>query len=532
MKWSSRQLMPLLVAVAVAWTVPAEAASHREAPLISMDPAADNTDVYAFVSYDAANLARAPAARRVTFIENVNPGQDPSDGPNYFNFSDEVLYAINIDNDQNGKADDVVYEFRFTTENRPVIAAGGLTSPLPYLGNPHITSALPLQGITALDGPGSEGLTRRQTYTVTEIRRGKRTQLFNGQTLVAVPSNVGPATMPDYPALAAQGIYTDAATGIRVFAGQRAETFYIDLGAVFDTLNLRRRLPALTGPGEDADNVNPFGINRFSGANISTIAIEVPITRITSDGKPAATTKNPVIGVYANTSRQKVRVLRRPGKPADEDDQDDERGRFAQVSRMANPLVNELIITTPFKDGWNAAEPENEADFQEFYKNPVVAAELKLVFGVDVVPTPRTDLMSLLLKYPSQPLNGTNCGSPCAELLRLDLRVPPTAPENQSRLGAALGGDPAGYPNGRRPNDDVTDIVVRVVGGTNYINAHIGDGVNFLAGAPGVVGADITANGIARNFPFLPTPYDGKNRVHVDCGETGPGGNPCGPLVP
>jgi len=525
MNRSSKLLFPTLAAFALAWAT-AEAASHREAPLISMDPAADNTDVYAFVSYDAANLARAPADRRVTFIENVNPGQDPSDGPNYFNFSDEVLYAINIDNEQDGKADDVVYEFRFTTEDRPVVAAGDLTSPLPYLGNPHITSALPLQGITALDGPGSEGLTRRQTYTVTEIRRGTRTQLFNGRTLVAVPSNVGPATMPDYPALAAQGIYTDAATGIRVFAGQRAETFYIDLGAVFDTLNLRRRLPTLTGPGEDADNVNPFGVNRFSGANISTIAIEVPITRITSDGKPAATTKNPVIGVYANTSRQKVRVLRQPGELADDD------GPFVQVSRMANPLVNELIITTPFKDGWNAAEPENEVDFQEFYKNPVVAAELQLVFGVDVVPTPRTDLMSLLLKYPGQPLSGTNCGSPCAELLRLDLSQPPTAPENQSRLGSALGGDPAGFPNGRRPNDDVTDIVVRVVGGTSYINAHIGDGVNFLAGAPGVVGADITANGIARNFPFLPTPYDGKNRVHVDCGETGPGGNPCGPLVP
>jgi len=129
-------------------------------------------------------------------------------------------------------------------------------------------------------------------------------------------------------------------------------------------------------------------------------------------------------------------------------------------------------------------------------------------------------------------LSGTDCGSPCAELLRLDLRVPPTAPEKQSRLGAALSTDPAGYPNGRRPNDDVTDITVRVVGGKNYIAARIGDGVNFLAGAPGAVGVDITANGIARNFPFLPTPYDGKNRVHVDCGETGPGGNPCGPLVP
>jgi hypothetical protein len=531
MKGSSKLMIPLLAAIALAWDISAEAASHREAPLIAMDPAADNTDVYAFVSYDEANLARAPADRRVTFIENVNPGQDPSDGPNYFNFDDEVRYAINIDNDRDGKADDIIYEFRFKTENRPVGGPDGLTSPLPYLGNPHIPIAA-LEGITALEGPGSEGLTRRQTYTVTEIRHGKRIELFKGRTLVAVPSNVGPATMPDYPALAAQGIYTDAASGIRVFAGQRAETFYIDLGAVFDTLNLRRRLPALTGPGEDADNVNPFGVNRFSGANISTIAIEVPITRITSDGKPAATTKNPIIGMYAETDRRKVRV------PSQPDEAEDEGPPFVQVSRMANPLVNELIITTPFKDGWNAAEPENEADFQSFYKNPVVATELNLVFGVPILPIDgsaadnRTDLMSLLLKYPGQPFDGTDCGRPCAELLRLDLSKSPTAPENQRRLGSVLGGDPAGFPNGRRPNDDVTDIVVRVVGGTNYINAHIGDGVNFLAGAPGVVGTDITANGIARNFPFLPTPYDGKNRVHVDCGETGPGGNPCGPLVP
>ena len=531
MKHVLHLLVPMLTTFALAWGSPAEAASHREAPLIALDPSADNTDVYAFVSYDAANLGRAADDRRVTFILNVNPGQDPSDGPNYFNFDDNVLYAVHIDNDRDGKADDIVYEFRFKTENRPIGGSGGLTSPLPYLGNPHITPALPLQGITALDGPGSEGLTRRQTYSVTEIRHGKRTELLKGRTLVAVPSNVGPATMPDYPALAAQGIYSDDPTGTRVFAGQRAETFYIDLGAVFDTLNLRRYLPALTA-AEDVDNVNPFGVNRFSGANISTIAIEVPITRVTSDGKPAAITNNPVIGVYANTSRQKVRVLGQPGEPADED------GPFVQVSRMANPLVNELIITTPFKDGWNAAEPEDEANFQEFYKNPGVATELNLVFGVPILPidgspaNQRTDLMSLLLKYSGQSLNGTDCGRPCAELLRLDLRVPPTAPENQRRLGSVLGGDLAGYPNGRRPNDDVTDITIRVVGGTNYIANRIGDGVNFLADAPGTVGVDITANGIARNFPFLPTPHDGKNRVHVDCDETGPGGNPCGPPVP
>jgi uncharacterized protein DUF4331 len=515
-------LIPLLATLGLTWEIPAEAASHREAPLIALDPAADNTDVYAFVSYDTVNLSRAPDDRRVTFIMNVNPGQDPSDGPNYFNFDDEVRYAINIDNNRDGKADDVVYEFRFKTENRPVGGPNGLTSPLPYVGNPHIPITV-LQGITALDGPGSAGLTRRQTYTVTEIRRGRRTELFKGQTLVAVPSNAGPATMPDYEALAAQGVYSDTATGIRVFAGQRAETFYIDLGAVFDTLNLRRSPPALTAAEDANDSVNPFGVNRFSGFNVSTIAVEVPIKRITSDGKSAATTANPVIGIYAETDRRKVRVLSKSGKSEDESD-DDGGPPFVQVSRMGNPLVNELIITTPFKDEWNASEPENEANFQEFYKNPVVAQELKLVFNVDVVPTPRTDLMSLLLKYPNQALNGTNCGSPCAELLRLDLRVAPTAPESQSRLGAALGAtpDPAGYPNGRRPNDDVTDIVVRVVGGANYIALRVGDGVNFLQGAQG---SNLTANGISKIFPFLPTPYDGRNRRHIDCGETG--ANPC-----
>ena len=531
MKSLAHAIAPLLAALAITWAVYAEAASHREAPLIALDPAADNTDVYAFVSYDAANLARAPADRKVTFILNVNPGQDPSDAPNYFNFDDSVLYAMNIDNNRDGNADDVVYEFRFTTENRPIGGPGGLTSPVPYLGNPHITALGGLlQGITALDGPGSEGLTRRQTYTVTEVRGSNRTQLFSGSTLIAVPSNAGPATMPNYPALAAQGIYSDQASGIRVFAGQRAETFYIDLGAVFDTLNLRRYLPLLTGAGEDADNVNPYGINRFSGANISTIAIEVPITRITSDAKPAASSANPVIGMYASTSRQKVGVARGIGAAISA-------GPWTQVSRMGNPLVNELIINTPSKDQWNASEPEDEAQFQASYKNPVIATAFNLVYGVPIVPingspaSNRTDLMGIFLKYPGQALDGSNCGSPCSELLRLDLRVPPTAPENQSRLGAALSSDPAGWPNGRRPNDDVTDIAIRVVGGTNYIANKAGDGVNFLAGAPGTIGVDITANGIAKSFPFLPTPYDGKNRRHIDCNEK-PSGNPCGPLVP
>jgi len=489
------------------------AASHREAPGMAGDPTADITDVYAFVSYDQANLDRAPARRRATLIMNVIPGQNPADGPNYFNFGDDVVYRINIDNDRDGKAEDVVYEFRFKTRNRPVGGPGGLTSPVPYLGNPHIPPAVPLQGITNLDGPGSEGLTRRQTYTVTEIRGHRRTELFNGQRLVAVPSNIGSATMPNYESLAAQGIYrgscADGTPGVRVFAGQRAETFYIDLGAVFDTLNLRRYLPLLSA-AEDTDFVNPFGINRFANTNINTIALEVPIKCLTSDGKALGPTANPVIGVYASTSRQKVRVLQRDGEVEEE-------GPLVQVSRMGNPLVNELIINTPQKDRWNATEPEDEARFQDFYKNPVIATALELVYGVPVVPfngSPkdnRTDLMSVLLKYPGQPLDGDRCGRPCAELLRLNMSVAPTAPEKQSRLGSVLGGDPAGWPNGRRPNDDVTDIAIRVVGGNNYIANRAGDGVNFLQGAPG---PDLTKNGIRKTFPFLPTPYSG--RVGVD----------------
>ena len=525
----SRGLAVIVMAfMTLTTTAPAaRAASHREAPLIALDPAADNTDTYMFRSWQDPS--------KVVFIMNVIPGQDPADGPNYFNFDDGVVYHFNIDNNQDGSAEDIIYEFRFRTENRPIF--GQLEFPLAYVGNPNIPVP-ELQGITRLDGPGSEGLTRRQIYTVTEVRGKQRRELFKGQKLVAVPSNVGPATFKNYEDLASQGIYTDSATGITVFAGQRAETFYIDLGAVFDTVNLRRFLPLLT-PAEDADDSkDPFGINRFSGTNVNSIAIEIPIARITQDGQPVETTKNPLIGMYASTSRQKVRVLEKNGAVKTE-------GPLVQVSRLANPLVNELIINTSSKDFWNAEEPEDEAQFQEFYKNPSVAQALELIFGVPVTPTPRTDLMSVFLKYPGQALDGDNCGKPCAELLRLDLRVAPTLPEGQKRLtilahdaSGAPTPDPAGFPNGRRPNDDVTDLAIRVVGGANYIAGLVGDGVNFLGDAPGagtndgpgygtIPGnrLDVTANGIAKEFPYLPTPFDGRGRRHIDCVQST--GAPC-----
>ena len=240
--------------------------------------------------------------------------------------------------------------------------------------------------------------------------------------------------MPNYPALAAQGIYTDASTGIRVFAGQRAETFYIDLGAVFDTLNLRRYLPLLTGPGEDTDTVNPFGVNRFSGSNVNTIAIEVPIKAITSDGKPAVTAKHPVIGMYASAARQRTKELGRDGEVTT-------RGPWVQVSRMANPLVNELIITTPFKDQWNSAEPEEEANFQAFYREPRdrhgIGPRLWRAHRPDRRLRPQGSHRSdeHPAQVPGQELRGQNCTRPCAELLRLDLRVPPTAPSSRADWG-------------------------------------------------------------------------------------------------
>ena len=472
-------------------SVGAFAASHREAPLIANDPTADNTDFYMFRSW--TNPAN------VVFIMNVIPAEEPSAGPNYFNFGDDVLYRINVDTNADG-ADDLTYEVRFKTELRGPLT--GLRLPLSYVALPPIT---------ALDGTGSEGLILRQQYTVTQVRGNTRIDLGT-KPMFAVPSNIGPLTMPNYEALAAQGIYT-LANGGKVFAGQRDETFYIDLGATFDTLNLRRTPPVLTALEDADDNHNAFGTDMLSGFNVNTIAIEVPISSVTAN-------PNGFIGAYASTSRHKVRVLRdaQSNDPV-------ESGPQVQVSRMANPLVNEVIIGTGSKDRWNTTDPDAETQFVDFYLNSRLATAINLRFGTAIPTTNRTDLVNVLLKYPTQPQSGTCGGNDCAELLRLNLSVPPTPPASQRRL-SVLAGDPAGWPNGRRPNDDVTDIALRVVAGkligTPEGNLALGDGVNFNIGAGG---ANVTANGIYTVFPYLPTPHDGRNRRHIDCAE--PLANPC-----
>ena len=412
----------------------ASAASHREAPLISLDAPADITDFFMFRSYESGN------DDKVVLVMDTQ-SSEPSAGPNYWNFDPGVKYLFHVDNNQDGKADDVVFEIRFENEIRGVVDSLDLF--LNYVALPPIT---------ALDGAGSEGLGFRQTYEVTMIKKGRRTEL--GDDLIAVPSNVGPRTMPDYDALTDQGIY-DLGGGIRVYAGQRDDPFYIDLGAVFDTLFLR-------APGTDM----------LSGFNVQTIALEMPSALLT--GNSAGT-----LGAYASTERYEARVKG-----------DDRKGKTTQVQRLANPLVNEAIIGTEDKDEWNTLDPSKEKQFEDYYVNPRLATALQVVFGPAA--SPLFDLRDVFLRYtPGQ--------KKLSELLRLNLGVDPTPLASQERL-TVLAGDAAGWPNGRRPIDDVTDIAIRVVGGTNYSSA--GDSV------------DANDLPLPDTFPFLSTPHDGRGRLH------------------
>ena len=474
-------------------TAPAFAASHREAPQIANDPTADITDFYIFRSWQDPDKA--------VLIMNVIPGQEPGSGPNYFNFADDVLYEIHIDNNKNNIAANITYQIRFKTE----IRQPGNVFPLAYVALPPIT---------ALNGAGSEGLLVRQSYTVTEQRYGQPARDLGTGPMFAVPSNIGIKTTPNYEQLAAKGVFP-LKNGGRVFAGQRDETFYIDLGGTFDTLNLH--ISPILSPADDANDAVIVGApgsgtaDTFSGFNVNTIALEIPISEL------AGPNGNLVIGAYASTSRPKVTVIKKDGDRQNSN-------RFVQVARMGNPLVNELIIATNMKDKWNATDAEEEADFVQFYCNPAITTALNVVFGTGFPTTNREDLINALLRYsPGPPVcGGGKTNETLADFVRVDLNIPATPPANQKRLGPlahdANGNatpDKAGFPNGRRPNDDTTDVVLRVVAGilTNPSVPNLGDGVNFNIGS---VGGNKTANGIATAFPFLPTPHDGRDRRHID----------------
>jgi Domain of unknown function (DUF4331) len=461
------------------------ASSHREAPLIVADPLADNTDTYAFRSTEAGRSGF------VTLIANWIPFEEPSGGPHFYKFDDTVLYEIYIDNTGDG-VEDVTYQFRFRTKFTNGDSILGMAAPNQALAGTGGIEPL----ITSLDDPDYN---EPQSYSVTRIDRhtGKRgVELARG--LLTPPNNIGERTTPNYESALAQGAVYSLPNGGKVFAGQRDEGFYIDVGGVFDTLKLKSIAP--TG-----------GVDSTAGFNVNTIAIEVPIQELTRSGSvpDGPTAADAVIGVWAVSSRQRISVLR--SSPFEDNEADSLNvGPFQQVSRLGSPLVNELIIPLKLKDRFNASTPAGDSQFAQFVVNPQLAQLLSAAFGVTVPTAPRNDLVAIFATgIPVNNVTGPNYttflsdGRP-HEMLRLNVAIPPSA--SPSRLGL-LGGDVAGFPNGRRVIDDVVDISLRAVaGGTPFTpatnispNNAIGDGV-----------ANNDVPFLAR-FPYLGTPHSGNS---------------------
>jgi hypothetical protein len=520
---SRRRTGALLAAASLlaALTPTLDAANHREAPITALDHKADITDVYAFMSDGSG------AAGKVTLIMCVDPLLDPANGPNWFPFDDEILYELKIDNDHDAR-EDIIIQFRFETEQRlPSLfqvyagidggAVAPSNSPAPVApGTPIVP-----ERITSFDSPG---LGQRQRYSVRAISGNQQFNLFStdGRPLYAVPTNVGPRTM-DYAALFNQGIY-DLPAGIKVFAGTTDDAFWIDLGGAFDTFNVRDSVaPGVLSAAQDAANEN-FAADTVSGYAVNTLAIEIPVNLLTRTGRvepassPAAT-----IGVWGTTSRPRVTVRRNfiNGVP-------DRSNQFRQVQRMGNALINELIIGTGSKDRFSMDHPSNDIQFAGFFTDPSLPRVLNaLTAGALAIPAPpRFDLRPLVQYVPPIAAAGTPMG-PVADLLRLNTGVAPTPIASASRLGL-LGGDSAGYPNGRRVFDDVTDISLRVVAGgvlaapfpgfNPDLNGRLGDGVN------------VNDFPYLDSFPYVAFSPSGRDRRHIDPTEPGctaGGGAPC-----
>lgn len=469
------------------------AASHREAPITALDRAADITDWFTFVSYTNPD--------RLVMILNVDPLLEPSNGPNYFPFDPDILYEMHVDNNNNGKGEDVIFRIRFKTEDRASATIPGLFT--------SVVGGIPgIAPITALDGIGSEGFALRQNYTVTMVKGGLETELSRGRRLFAVPSNAGPRTMPNYVSLFQQGIY-DLGGGVRVFAGTVNDPFYIDLGAAFDSLNFRMAAGGGVLSAEvDADDKRNVAPDAVSGFNVNSIVLEVPIAMLTVDGRVhPATDKRAVLGTYGSTSREAVTVRRSPF-PATTF------GNWHQVQRMGNPLINELIIGNGSKDRFSMDDPENDAQFAKFFLRPLLADVFRSI-GIPVPQGDRTDLLPLVqYMAPICPGCGPNDRGKIADLLRINTGIPATPVANQKRLGFLVG-DLAGFPNGRRPMDDTVDIASRAVAGIladpMRFGTRIGDGVN----------TDGDNVGFRETFPFVQPALSGRDSRHIGPGQTG-----------
>jgi hypothetical protein len=436
----------------------AAASSHAEAPLIGQDPRADNTDLYAFVSPDAPDT--------VTIIANCIPLEAPASGPNFVSFDDSVLYEIKVDTDGD-TYEDTVYKFRFRTETRN-------KDTFLYNGGP-------------IGANGDPSWNRPQTYSVTRVRDGVSTVL--GTDLRTPPANVGPRSTPDYPALA-QSAVTTLPGGTKVFAGPRDDPFFVDLGSIFDLAGLRpfnglHLIPLGEDAGRDA-------VARF---NTHSIALQIPLTELTRPG-------HPTIGVYASASRQRTRVLRSNGTTQGE-------GGWVQVSRLGQPLINEVVVPLGRKDLWNRSDPSDDQQFLKLYREPEVTKLENLLYAAldDAATTGRDDLVAILLTgVPG--LNFT--GNRKADLLRLNTGIAPTAAVGAGDRLGVLHGDLAGYPNGRRLEDDVVDIDLRAFaeGYGSFLNGLLGlpnRSPNNLLGD----GVDSGDKALMPAFPYVAHPFQG-----------------------
>jgi hypothetical protein len=444
----------------------AVASSHREAPVIADDPAADNTDLYAFRSPDRPDT--------VTFVANYIPLEEPAGGPNFARFDDSVLYELNIDNDGDAK-EDITYEFRFQTTVRN--------------GNTFLYNTGP---ITSLDDPD---FNVRQTYSVTRVTdQGRRSSTVLATDVPTPPVNIGPRSTPGYAALRTAAV-RELPGGGKVFAGQRDDPFFVDLGSVFDLAGLRpfdtfHLIPLPAGAGVDG----------VAGFNTHSIVLQVPIADVVK-------VPNTTIGVYASAGRQQLRILSPNG-------QNSSFGPMVQVSRLGNPLINEVVIPLQNKDRWNRSDPADDAQFAASYTSPEVPGLVNLLYpGLpDIATTGRNDLVAVLLTgVPT--LNFT--GPTKADLLRLNTAIAPSGPVGTGNRLGVLAGEFAGFPNGRRLEDDVTDIEVRALA--------CGYGA-VLAGALGLCnlspnnvlgdGVDANEKPFLTSFPYVADPHQGYDHGH------------------
>lgn len=394
------------------------ASSHREAPAIAGLPRLDATDLYVFRSYEPGR------DDYVTLIANYIPFQGPFGGPNFYHLDPQAIYAINIDNRGNAQAD-LSFQFRFTnTQRNLTVNAGGQNLAVPLLNIGPVTSS------------DNQDLNVVESYTLTVSRNGRPgttavNATLGGTEFYKPVDNIGEKSISNYTTYADSFIYSvnlpDCSKPGRVFVGQRKDPFFVNLGEIFDLVNINP-----VGPRNGQHN----SLTHF---NVTALALEVPIECLTNG-------KDPVIGAWTTSSAP------------------NDAGTYMQKSRLGSPLINEVIIGLPDKDAFNASQPQNDAQFLKYVTNPTLPVLLNVLFGAaaNIPATPRDDLIAAFLtgvKGLNQPLTVTP-----AELLRLNTSIAPTAPAMQNDLGV-LGGDLAGFPNGRRPYDDVVDIELRVAEG-------------------------------------------------------------------